>query len=37
MIIAPCKIFKKDAFGTKKMKNKQKLPLIGTYENMVKF
>jgi hypothetical protein len=25
------------AFGTKKLKNKQKLQLIWTYENMVKF
>jgi hypothetical protein len=33
----PFKNFKKDAFGTKKLKNKQKLQLIWTYENMVKF
>jgi hypothetical protein len=33
----PCKAFKKYAFGTKKLKNKQKLQLIWTYENMVKF
>jgi hypothetical protein len=25
------------AFGTKKLKNKQKLQLVSTYENMVKF
>jgi len=34
---APSKTFKKYAFGTKKLKNKQKLQLIWTYENMVKF
>jgi hypothetical protein len=35
---APFKIFKKYVFGTKKlMKKKQKLQLIWTYENMVKF
>jgi hypothetical protein len=33
---APSKTFKKYAFGTKKLKNKQKLQLIWTYENMVK-
>ncbi len=33
----PFKAFKKYAFGTKKLKNKQKLQLIWTYENMVKF
>jgi hypothetical protein len=32
-----CKVLKKYAFGTKKLKNKQKLQLIWTYENMVKF
>ncbi len=35
---APSKTFKKYAFGTNKLKNKQKLQLIGTYEeNMVQF
>jgi hypothetical protein len=34
---APSKHFKKYAFGTKKLKNKQKLQFIWTYENMVKF
>jgi hypothetical protein len=34
---APCKAFKKYAFGTKNLKNKQKLQLIWTYENKVKF
>jgi hypothetical protein len=34
---APSKTFKKYDFGTKKLKNKQKLQLIWTYENMVKF
>ncbi len=33
----PCKAFKKYAFGTNKLKNKQKLQLIWTYENVVKF
>jgi len=33
----PCKAFKKYVFGTKKLKNKQNLQLIWTYENMVKF
>jgi len=33
----PFKTFKKYVFGTKKLKNKQKLQLIWTYENMVKF
>ncbi len=33
----PFKTFKKYAFGTKKLKNKQKLQFIWTYENMVKF
>ncbi len=37
MNIAPCKTFKKYAFGTKKLKNKEKLQIIWTYENMVKF
>ncbi len=32
----PSKASKKYAFGTKKLKNKQKLQLIWTYENMVK-
>jgi hypothetical protein len=31
------KISKTYGFGTNKMKNKQKLQLIWTYENMVKF
>jgi hypothetical protein len=31
------KAFKKYAFGAKKLKNKQKLQFIWTYENMVKF
>jgi hypothetical protein len=30
-----CKVFKKYAFGTKKLKNNQKLQFIWTYENMV--
>ncbi len=34
---ASSKTFKKYAFGTKKLKNKQKLNFICTYENMVKF
>ncbi len=34
---APSKTFKKDTFGTKRLKNKQKLQLIWTYENKVKF
>jgi hypothetical protein len=34
---APFKTFKKYAFGTKKLKNKQKLQLVWAYENMVKF
>jgi len=34
---APFKTFKKYAFGTNKLKNKEKLQLIWTYENMVKF
>jgi hypothetical protein len=34
---APSKTLKKYVFGTKKFKNKQKLQLIWTYENMVKF
>ncbi len=33
----PCKAFKKYVFGTKKLKNKQKLQFIWTYENMIKF
>ncbi len=33
----PCKTFKKYAFGIKNLKNKQKLQLVQTYENMVKF
>jgi hypothetical protein len=33
----PSKTFKKYDFGTKNLKNKQKLQLIWTYENMVKF
>jgi hypothetical protein len=33
----PCKALKKYAFRTKKLKNKQKLQLLWTYENMVKF
>jgi hypothetical protein len=37
MNIAPSKNFKKYVFGTKQLKNKQKLQLIGTYENMVQF
>jgi hypothetical protein len=37
MINNPSKAFKKYAFGTKKLKNKQKLQFIWTYENMVKF
>jgi len=31
------KLSKNYAFGTKKLKNKQKLQLMWTYENMVKF
>jgi hypothetical protein len=31
------KLLKTYAFGTKKLKKKQKLQLIWTYENMVKF
>jgi hypothetical protein len=31
------KLSKTYSFGTKKSKNKQKLQLIWTYENMVKF
>jgi hypothetical protein len=31
------KLSKKYDFGVKKLKNKQKLQLIRTYENMVKF
>jgi hypothetical protein len=31
------KLSKTYAFGTKKLKNKQKLHLIWTYENMIKF
>jgi hypothetical protein len=34
---APFKNFKKYAFRTKKLKNKQNLQIICTYENMVKF
>ncbi len=34
---APSKTFKKYAFGTKNLKNKQKLQFIWTYENIVKF
>ncbi len=34
---APRKAFKKYAFGTKNLKNKQKLQLIWTCENMFKF
>jgi hypothetical protein len=37
MINDPSKAFKKYAFGTKKLKNKQKLQLVWTYKNMVKF
>ncbi len=33
----PCKTFKKYAFGIKKLKNRQNLQLIWTYENMVNF
>jgi hypothetical protein len=33
----PCKVFKKYAFGIKKLKNKKKLQFIWTYENVVKF
>ncbi len=33
---SPCRAFKKYAFGTKNLKNKQKIQLIWTYENMVK-
>jgi hypothetical protein len=33
----PYRTFKKYAFGTQKLKNKQKLQLIWTYENVVKF
>jgi hypothetical protein len=33
----PSKVFKKYAFGEKKLKNEQKLQLIWTYENTVKF
>jgi hypothetical protein len=33
---APSKTFKKYAFGTIFLKNKQKLQIIWTYENMVK-
>jgi hypothetical protein len=31
------KLSKTYAFGTKNLKNKQKLQLIGTYKNMVQF
>ncbi len=34
---APSKTFKKCAFGTKQLKDKQELQLIWTYKNMVKF
>jgi hypothetical protein len=34
---APSETFKKYVFGTKILKNKQKLQLIETYENMIKF
>jgi hypothetical protein len=34
---APNKNFKKYVIGTKKLKNKQKLQFIRTYENMVQF
>ncbi len=34
---APSKTFKNIFFGTKKLKNKQKLQLIWIYENMIKF
>jgi hypothetical protein len=30
----PCKVFKTYVFGTKKLKNKQNLQLICTYENL---
>jgi hypothetical protein len=33
----PCKGFKNIFFGTKKLKKKQKMELIWTYENMIKF
>jgi hypothetical protein len=33
----PFKTLKKYVFGTKNLKNKQKLQLIWAYENMVKF
>jgi hypothetical protein len=32
---APSKTFKNICFWDKEIENKQKLPLIGTYENMV--
>jgi len=35
--IMPLNYFLKYAFGTKKLKNKQKLQLIRIYENLVKF
>ncbi len=34
---APSKTSKTYAFGTKKLKNKQKFQFIWTYKNMVKF
>ncbi len=36
-IIPHLKLSKTYVFGTKKLKNKQKLQLIWTYENMVEF
>jgi hypothetical protein len=36
-IMSHLKLSKAYALGTKKLKNKQKLQLIWTYENMVKF
>jgi hypothetical protein len=36
-IMPHLKLSKTYAFGTKKLKNKQKMQLIWTYENMVKF
>jgi hypothetical protein len=36
-IMPHLKLSKKNVFGTKKLKKNQKLQLIWTYENMVKF
>jgi len=36
-IMLHLKLSKTHGFGTKKLKNKQKLQLIRTYENMIKF